>query len=420
MKISTGMKICLVFVCLGLSVIGFMLKLPARFSQIDKELHTAFYFVAAAFLNLLFAKRNLFKHAIIFALLLLFSVAIEYAQEYSNHFFHRRIHGRYDIEDIYANGTGLMLFSIVWMVIAGLSYAFKRGKSSMPATQVNLAQPIVTEPVIVAGETQTIPTYFVDSFTNKQFHGNPAAVCMPAEELPDSLMQQLAAEIGFSETAFLKQITPGQYHIRFFTPKQEIPLCGHATLASAKIIFDNTTVDQISFFNRENVELKIRKAEGKIVMQFPLYETEPIKVPQAVLQALGIDAAVETRFSINNKIILLEISEAPLLGKLAPDFSALLKSYTGINGVLVTARSADDKYDFHYRYFWPWAGTNEDPVTGGVQTFLTKYWADKLRKTRLKAFQSSTRTGEMTTELLENSVLIYGEAIVVFEGKFNI
>ena len=119
-----------------------------------------------------------------------------------------------------------------------------------------------------------------------------------------------------------------------------------------------------------------------------------------------------------NKIILIEINSALELANLKPDFTALINSYTGINGVLVTAIADNENYDFHYRYFWPWAGTNEDPVTGGVQTFLTKYWATKLNKTKLKAYQSSLRTGTMSTELLQGKVCILGEAVTVLEGQF--
>ena len=154
-------------------------------------------------------------------------------------------------------------------------------------------------------------------------------------------------------------------------------------------------------------------------MQFPVYETIGIDVPKSVLDAIGIDKIVETRFCPDRKIILIEINDTDKLANLKPDFLALINSYTGINGVLVTAQSNNSDFDFHCRYFWPWAGTNEDPVTGGVQTFLTKYWAAKLNKNKLKAFQSSLRTGVMNTELLQDKVLIYGEAVSVFEGEFK-
>jgi PhzF family phenazine biosynthesis protein len=263
-------------------------------------------------------------------------------------------------------------------------------------------------------------TYFVDSFTNEKFKGNPAAVCLPDAELDAIAMQNIAAEIGFSETAFIRPITDNIYSIRFFTPKIEIPLCGHATLASSKIIFSTTSFESIKFINCNDVELLIEKEADKIKMQFPVYETEAIDVPKKMLEALGISEIRDKRYSPNNKIILIEIKSVADLANLKPDFTALLNSYTGINGVLVTAVSDNENFDFHYRYFWPWAGTNEDPVTGGVQTFLTKYWAIKLNKTKLNAYQSSLRTGTMTTELLADKVSILGEAVIVLEGIFII
>ena len=150
-------------------------------------------------------------------------------------------------------------------------------------------------------------TYFVDSFTNEKFKGNPAAVCFPEENLGFDTMQKIATEIGFSETAFVKQITDNTYSIRFFTPKIEIPLCGHATLASSKIIFDTTSFDSITFINCENIELFIEKAGNKIKMQFPIYDTEETEVPQKTLDALGISEVINKRYSPKNKIILIEI-----------------------------------------------------------------------------------------------------------------
>jgi PhzF family phenazine biosynthesis protein len=258
--------------------------------------------------------------------------------------------------------------------------------------------------------------YFVDSFTTQKFKGNPAAVCIAEHHLEVAIMQSIATEIGFSETAFIKKINDNNYNIRFFTPKMEISLCGHATLAASKIIFDTTYLQNINFFNCENIELEIGKANDKIVMQFPVYETIEINVPQSVLESIGIEKTVDARFNPDLKIIILEIDDTETLANLKPDFFALVNSYNGIAGVLVTAHSKSPEFDFHYRYFWPWAGTNEDPVTGGVQTFLTKYWATKLNKQKLNAFQSSLRTGIMTTELVEGKVMIYGNAVTVFEG----
>lgn len=262
-------------------------------------------------------------------------------------------------------------------------------------------------------------TYFVDSFTTTRFAGNPAAVCLPAHELSVATMQHVAAEIGFSETAFVRPRPEGGYHIRFFTPKQEIPLCGHATLAAAAILLGATDAPAVAFTNVDGVRLPCARVGNSFRLQFPRYDTEALDVPAAVLAALGIGECRASRYSPRNRIILLELADPAAVAALRPDFGALLRSYQGINGVLVTA-PATDGYDFHYRYFWPWAGTEEDPVTGGVQTFLTPYWAERLQRPSLRAFQASARTGHMRTELLADGVAIYGDAVVVLEGTFHL
>ena len=125
-------------------------------------------------------------------------------------------------------------------------------------------------------------------------------------------------------------------------------------------------------------------------------------------------------YNVETRILMLEILTTDALAALRPDFSALLSSHDSINGVLVTAR-AEDEYDFHSRYFWPWSGTNEDPVTGGTHTFLAKYWGNKLGKSIMKSFQSSERTGHMEVELTASStLLIRGNAVVVFEGRLRV
>jgi PhzF family phenazine biosynthesis protein len=262
-------------------------------------------------------------------------------------------------------------------------------------------------------------TYFVDSFTTVPFKGNPAAVCFLEDEISEEKMLKIANEFGLSETAFVREAhVPSSYFIRFFSPKKEIPLCGHATLAASKVLFTNTDAEEINFFTIEDVKLVIRKRRDEIVMEFPVYDTIDASVPPAVEEALGLKEIIKTAFSPKNKIILIEIRDSEVLATLKPNFNALLSSYEGINGILVTAPSGDLEYDYHYRYFWPWAGTNEDPVTGGVQTFLAKYWAKKLHKRTMKAFQSSKRTGYMYVELQLDKVLIISQAVIVLEGTW--
>lgn len=260
-------------------------------------------------------------------------------------------------------------------------------------------------------------TYIVDSFTQEPFKGNPAGVCFPRQALGLATMLKVAQEFGLSETAFVWETdTDGVYAIRYFSPKQEIPLCGHATLAAAKVLFTKTPQTDLYFLTHEQVDLSIRGRGEDITMAFPVYDTVPATAPPLLLAALGVPTVVHTAFSPKNKILLLELADAQVLAALRPDFHALLHSYTGLNGVLVTAAS-QGAYDYHYRYFWPWAGTNEDPVTGGVQTFLAKYWATRLHKQVMQAFQASSRTGSMQVELLPDAVLLTSQACIVLEGQ---
>jgi PhzF family phenazine biosynthesis protein len=264
-------------------------------------------------------------------------------------------------------------------------------------------------------------TFIVDSFTDTPFKGNPAGVCLVDSPLSDERMLHIAQELNLSETAFLSPLESGDtFSIRYFSPKMEIPLCGHATLAAAKVIFTIHKLNEVHFINIQNLKLSAKKSEGQIVMEFPVYETRPTDAPPALLAALGINAIKNSVFNEETKILLLEIADAEELAGLDPDFAALQRSHNSINGVLVTAPSEMDCYDFHSRYFWPWSGTNEDPVTGGTHTFLAKYWASRLGKTKLKSFQSSKRSGSMDLELVGDKLRIQAQAVIVFEGRLVI
>ena len=235
------------------------------------------------------------------------------------------------------------------------------------------------------------------------------------------MRQNIAREIGFSEAAFVgPPDAEGHYPISYFSPVKEIPLCGHATLAAATIIFEDSPLTDLSFRTAQGVVLATRREGEQVVMQFPVYELEAFSAPVEILNALGLDAILHSAYSPVNKIVLLEIKGHERLAALRPDFNALLASYRGINGVLVTAASGNTAYDYYYRYFWPWAGTNEDPVTGGVQTFLAKYWVQKLGKKKLNAFQCSERGGRMQTVLTNDHVLIYGQAVIWLRGEISI
>lgn len=267
-----------------------------------------------------------------------------------------------------------------------------------------------------------LKTYIVDSFTDKPFTGNPAGVCLVDHDLSEDEMQSIAKELGLSETAFVKQETPSTFSIRYFSPKMEIPLCGHATLASSKIIFDiNPDLQQIQFKNINNLILSVSISDDLIEMEFPIYATVPQSAPQALLSALGIQDIINSVYNRETEILLIEIEDSQILERLTPNFEELKSSHDGINGVLITAPSQRNGYDFESRYFWPWSGTNEDPVTGGTHTFLAQYWSDKLNKKTMNSFQCSERSGFMEVEILSNDKMkIRSKAQIILRGQLEI
>ncbi len=263
-----------------------------------------------------------------------------------------------------------------------------------------------------------IETYIVDSFTDKPFKGNPAGVCLVEKTLDSFQMLDIAKELGLSETAFVKQQGDAEFSIRFFSPKIEIPLCGHATLASSKVLFErDKSLVKISITNIENLQLRIHKEGEEILMEFPVYETIPASVPFELVRALGLKEYKNCEYNQETNILILEIEDSKILTDLKPDFEALYKSHHSINGILVSAISTKNNYDFESRYFWPWSGTNEDPVTGATHTFLAKYWSKRLGKSKMNSFQCSERSGFMQVELLNDQrMTIRSQAQIVFKG----
>ena len=270
---------------------------------------------------------------------------------------------------------------------------------------------------------EKIETYIVDSFTDKPFSGNPAGVCLINQEINDHTMLSIAKELGFSETAFVKQLNgEDKFSIRFFSPKMEIPLCGHATLAAAKVLFQNNlNTSKIHFINIDNLDLIIQKDGEFILMEFPIYETKFQTVSLELLEALGINEINNSTYNKEMKSLLIELNDCKALQNLKPDFEKLKKSHDSINGVLVTALSNNPIYDFESRYFWPWSGTNEDPVTGATHTFLAKYWGERLNKKKMNSFQCSERTGFMEVELINKHIMtIKGKAQIVLKGELKV
>lgn len=267
----------------------------------------------------------------------------------------------------------------------------------------------------------SINTYIIDAFTTEPFKGNQAAVCLLQDELSEQTMLDIAAEFGYSETAFVIKQDTHSFSIRYFSPSQEIPLCGHATLASSKALFtEHENLSKITFHTHFDDTLKISQNQGQIEMYFPQHDTEKATIDNNIQNALGINDFLNCEYNAFHNIVMLEIESSEILKNLAPNFSVLRNIETSINGVLVTAKSGRKEYDYEYRYFFPWSGADEDPATGGIQSFLAKYWAKKTNKNKMKAYQSSARTGSMEIELIDDSVVIRSDAVIFSSGILHL
>lgn len=254
------------------------------------------------------------------------------------------------------------------------------------------------------------PLFQVDAFTTRRFAGNPAAV-MPLEAFPeDALMQAVAAENNLAETAFLVR-EGDDFRIRWFTPLVEVPLCGHATLASAAVVMERLQPGRREvIFHSASGPLPVRRSETGYVLNFPARPAQPCESPAGLTEALGV-TPVEVLSNVFNYTVVLE--NAGVVRALAPDLSALAR--LDRSGVIVTARG-DQQYDFVSRYFAPAKGVPEDPVTGGAHCMLTPYWAARLGKTDLHAFQASRRGGELRCRLLGDRVELEGACVFYLEG----
>jgi len=262
--------------------------------------------------------------------------------------------------------------------------------------------------------------YQVDAFTDQLFGGNPAAVCYLDEWLSDSVMQKIAAENNLSETAFfVRSSVQDEYAIRWFTPTIEIDLCGHATLATSHIIFTEISPESelIRFQSKVSGQLTVtrQKETGLYTLDFPCHPSEPIDLPDGLLSALRCETKPVGVYKAIYHLLVYP-NEADVQ-QLTPDFSALSK-FRDIFALIVTAPG--DKVDFVSRVFAPTAGIFEDPVCGSAHCTLTPYWAERLGKNQLHAYQISARKGELWCEKRDDRVHISGKAVTYLKGEINV
>lgn len=254
--------------------------------------------------------------------------------------------------------------------------------------------------------------YQVDAFTSKLFGGNPAAVIPLEEWLDDAVMQNIALENNLSETAFIVK-EKENYHIRWMTPTVEVPLCGHATLASSFVMFNflEPSLEKI-VFNSQSGELIVTREDDMISLDFPANKPEPVAFNRKLIDAIPQEPIELLR----NDAHVAVYEDEKTVRQISPDLRVILTEAPG--GLIVTAPG--DEVNFVSRYFVPSSGIDEDPVTGYAHTVLTPYWSEKLGKDKLHANQVSKRGGDLYVEDLKGRVKISGEAILYMKGEIEV
>jgi len=258
-----------------------------------------------------------------------------------------------------------------------------------------------------------LPLYWVDAFTAKVFHGNPAAVVALEQWLSDQTMQRIAFENGLAETAFYVRTGPDRFHLRWFTPAVEVDLCGHATLAAAFTLFTQLSQpgERVTFDSRSG-PLVVTRSGDLLELDFPSRPAQPAAVSADLVRALG----AQPEYVASSRDTLCVFAREEDVLALRPDFAAItqLKTFA----IIATAPGRD--CDFVSRFFAPGAGVHEDPVTGSAHCTLVPYWAGRLGKTCLRARQVSARGGELFCELRGDRVGIAGRAVLYLRGEIDL
>jgi predicted PhzF superfamily epimerase YddE/YHI9 len=260
-----------------------------------------------------------------------------------------------------------------------------------------------------------IPLFVVDAFTDKPFAGNPAAVCLLEKWPPDEWLQLVGREMNLSETAFLVPRGGNEFDLRWFTPRVEVALCGHATLASAHALWESGRAPRgaLTFVTRKSGELSAApRSTGEIELDFPAKPSTTVAAPPGLLEAVGAKAVAVAR---NEFDYLVEVGSERELRELRPDFARLLA--TECRGVIVTAKADTAGFDFVSRFFAPKAGINEDPVTGSAHCCLSEYWGEKFGKSEMVGFQASERGGVVRVVRDNGRVKLVGRAVTITRGE---
>ena len=317
--------------------------------------------------------------------------------------FSKRFHdnGKFIISAGVASGIDAALY---WV---GMTFGEKRKADVAQAVEV----PLVANMAIYGGQ----PYHIVDAFcTDKNFSGNPAAVCILEESLPDSLLQAIALQNNLSETSFLQLKTVDaegpRYDLRWFTPMVEVDLCGHATLAAASVVFELNSMWETVLFETRSGELSVRREAEGLQMNFPALESEPTDVSEVSM--LGLPGKALEVFAGMDIAVVIDDAEALIAWE--PNFVAIEK--LPCRGLIVTAAYPENGYDFVSRFFAPQSGVPEDPFTGSAHCWLAPYWSKHLEKEKLCALQASKRQGSAVCHVQGDRVLLTGDTSLYASG----
>ena len=258
-----------------------------------------------------------------------------------------------------------------------------------------------------------LPLYKVDAFTEQLFAGNPAAVCLLPEPREEHWMRMVAREMNLSETAFLHPENDG-WRLRWFTPAVEVALCGHATLASAHVLWETGQLARAATarFYTESGLLTAERNGSRIELNFPAKVAVPTDPPAGLAEALGVKPLVVSRSAFD---YLIEVDSESTLRAMKPNFSKLAE--LPVRGVIVTSSSDQRQFDFVSRFFAPASGVNEDPVTGSSHCTLGPFWQERLHKSDFAAYQASARGGVVIVRVAGDRVFLGGNAVTVLRGE---
>lgn len=261
----------------------------------------------------------------------------------------------------------------------------------------------------------TATPLLVDTFTNMAGGGNPTAVCLVGDTTTSEVLQSMAQELRVPVTAYVLEpaLAEHVYGIRYFTRTTEIPACGHATLAAARIMIDTTNTDRIIFHTSQNLKIEAVSRDGIIWLTYPRYELKPYKPSDDLLRSLNVDAYEPMGICRELDSLFIELRNPTQLRSLQPDYAAMEKADPELKEVVITSVSDDFRYDYLLRSFCPWIGIDEDPVTGSVHSVLAGFWGQRLHKKNLTAYQASARGGVLHLSTGLNEVNLGGQSVLV-------